>query len=478
MHPFRFLHAADLHLDSPFKGLAELPHAVRARIRESTFAALRRLVELAVAERVAFVVISGDVYDTADRSLRAQLRFQQAAAELAEHGIALLVAHGNHDPSSGAKASLAWPETVHFFRSDMVETVACRDSDGRVVAEVSGISYAKAAVTDDLSALFPQPDGAVYAIGVLHTNVDGNGEHGNYAPSARARLVRSGHSYWALGHIHTRSVLHEEPFVVYPGNTQGRSVKETGDKGCYIVDVGADGSAELSFRSTAAVVWERRYVRIDGLRSEQELQERLEAEMAALLEQSSGRPVVVRLTLTGRGPLHAALRRGGHEGGYAQELVAALREQQAAAAEREGEPFVWIESCRIQTGADLPMEQLLEQDSFVGDLLRLSERLMTEQAELLDFARGALAPMVGHLRAGKLLPLDDAETLRGWLAAARELALDELMSGDMSADERLYSLSPDEASERDGTAGASGRDGTGAAAAAALDEQSGGGRAG
>lgn len=77
MIPFRFLHAADLHLDSRFVGLAQLPQAVRSYLRESTFAALGRLVGVAVEEEVDFVVISGDVYDITDASLQGQLRFRR-----------------------------------------------------------------------------------------------------------------------------------------------------------------------------------------------------------------------------------------------------------------------------------------------------------------------------------------------------------------------------------------------------------------
>jgi exonuclease SbcD len=115
LRPFRFLHAADLHLDSPFKGLTDLPPIIRRFIRESTFLALTNMVQVAKREQVDFVIISGDVYDLSDRSLRAQLRFQQAMISLADAGIHVYVIHGNHDSMDGARARLDWPSLVHVF---------------------------------------------------------------------------------------------------------------------------------------------------------------------------------------------------------------------------------------------------------------------------------------------------------------------------------------------------------------------------
>ena len=134
MRPFRFLHAADLHLDSPFKGLTSLPSVIRDYIRESTFIALTRMVQIAIEQRVDFVVISGDVYDLSDRSLRAQLRFQQAMISLSEAGIHVYIIHGNHDSEDGARARLDWPPHVHVFGSDEVSTLPYTDSDGHIIS--------------------------------------------------------------------------------------------------------------------------------------------------------------------------------------------------------------------------------------------------------------------------------------------------------------------------------------------------------
>ncbi len=418
MRALKFIHAADLHLDSPFKGVNSLPQAIRDRIRESTFTALSRLVNIAVQEAVDFVLVSGDVYDLSDRSLRAQLRFLQAAERLAEHGIRLFVIHGNHDPLSGARAKLNWPDLVHTFGSRQVETVTVSNRAGEPIATVSGISYEQSATTDNLAAQFPSPDPNLYAIAMLHTNVDGDEGHDNYAPCSREQLLRAGYDYWALGHVHNRRVLSESPHIVYPGNIQGRSARETGAKGCYLVEVDEQGHATLSFRRTDTIEWTHQTVSIQGWSKEYELKEGLEQAMQRSQQEAEGSPVMLRLSLTGRGSLHQLL----HNGAMLSELIDELRELGQA-----HENFVWIASCKLETGAELPLELLFEQESLVGDLLRMSDDLLADEARLLTFCREACAPLLGHAKAARLLQDMDPALWKQQLLQARELAAEELL---------------------------------------------------
>lgn len=245
MIPFRFLHAADLHLDSRFAGLSHLPQDIRSYLRESTFAALGRLVGVAILQKVDFVVISGDVYDVSEASLQGQLRFREALEELGRHGIQVFLIHGNHDPLDGPRLSSAPPAHVTVFGGSEPEHVtARRREDGREVAVVSGISYPTSKVTENTALRFSrQPGSSLFHIALLHGNVDGDLQHETYSPCTRKDLIGRGYDYWALGHIHKRSILHEHPPIVYPGNIQGRSIKETGPKGCYTVDVSAEGES-------------------------------------------------------------------------------------------------------------------------------------------------------------------------------------------------------------------------------------------
>ena len=425
MKAFRFMHAADLHLDSPYKGLSGLPAVIVDRLRGSSFAALTRMVTLAIEQRVDFVIVSGDVYDLADRSLRAQLRFQQAAKLLADHHIPLLVIHGNHDPLQSERASLAWPESVVFFGGDAVETVTITDRTGDKLATVSGVSYKKAATTDNWAIRFPKPEPGLYAIAMLHTNVDGDAGHDNYAPCTKEQLLQAGYQYWALGHIHSRHVLHEAPYIVYPGNIQGRNSKETGAKGCYIVDVDEQGHSKLTFHETADVRWELREIAITNMSTEQELKDGIEADLAELAAEWPDQSIVVRLVLTGRGPLHRSL----HRGTMLAELIDELRREQAAIAELGGKKsaFVWIESCQLQTGAELEWDRLLVQESFIGDLLRLAEHIGDNEDVFAQFCSEALAPLLANPKAAKLVQEMSTARLREWLAAARQLAVEELL---------------------------------------------------
>ncbi|NRF92801.1 metallophosphoesterase [Paenibacillus frigoriresistens] len=420
MKRLRFMHAADLHLDSPFKGMSALPERVRERIRESTFEALKELVALAIHEQVDFVLISGDVYDLSDRSLRAQIRFQKALEQLAEQGIPTYIIHGNHDPEDGRAAKLDWPAAVHFFACDQVETISVEKPHRGVIAQIHGISYRSSAVTENLAVKFRAGQENVCQIGLLHTNVDGDPGHDNYAPCSKQDLLEAGMSYWALGHVHTRSVLHQQPAIVYPGNLQGRSIRETGPRGCYIVDMGEDGRAETTFHALDQVRWFLERLSVAGIQTEQELKDRLGEQLERIRAEADGRAAVVRLVLEGRSAVHGLLRKGR----ALQELTAELRED-----EDERSRFVWVESIEDRTASELDLEALQQDKSFLGDLLRYSAALQGDDEALALFASEALAALQSLPQAVGYPAAAEPERLREWLRAAQELAAD-LLSAD------------------------------------------------
>ncbi|MDF2668579.1 MAG: repair exonuclease [Paenibacillus sp.] len=419
MRAFRFLHAADLHLDSPFKGLSSLPETIRETIRESTFTALWNLIDLAIVEQVDFVVFAGDIYDGADRSLRAQLRFQRAVERLAERGIASYVVHGNHDPDDGRKARLVWPDKVRFFSSKEVEWAAVENRQGQMTAQVHGISFASSAVKDNLAALYKVNRQDVFNIGLLHGNIDGDEAHDNYAPCTLRQLIGSGFQYWALGHIHSRRVLSEAPWVVYPGNIQGRSVREVGPRGCYIVDVSENGQARLQFHAIDQVRWFVQKVSIEGLTTEQQLRDELAHALEGCGEQAEGRSAVVRLVVEGKGQLHRVLQ----SGNALQELGFEFREEQQRRLGGEPLNWVWLESIQLRTGLKLDRQQLLLQDGFLSDLLASTSALMENESELRAYCIQALEALLSHAKAGKLLAELLEDEKGDWLRAAEELAL-------------------------------------------------------
>jgi DNA repair protein SbcD/Mre11 len=415
--PFTFVHAADLHLDSPFKGLAKVPDVIRERLRESTFVAFRRLVDLVKRENVDFVVLAGDLYDAADRSLRSQLRLQRGLEELTANGIQVFVVHGNHDPESGRQAKLDWPEHVHIFRSGAVECRPAYTRSGDLAAHVYGISYPTSAVTDNLALRFKKKDGAPFHLALLHANVDGSAGHDNYAPCKLDELTASGFQYWALGHIHDRRVLHEYPHVVYPGNLQGRSIRETGAKGTYIVSVSDTGSVEMSFKDIADVLWQEIRVSIEGIEREQELKSRLMQAVEAVRQESGGRPAIVRIRMEGRGILHERLL----QPTVVEEWLEELKEW--LGAPEEADAWVWPESITVRTGGLSKLEDAATEEGFLGELLRqgLVACADAEQSKML--LEDALDRLRNNPKIRDWLERCSPEQRAEWIRQAMELSV-------------------------------------------------------
>lgn len=420
--PFRFIHAADLHLDSPFRGLSKAPEAVRAKLEESAFAAMRQLTETAIRERADFIVLAGDLFDAADRSLRAQLRLAREWETLAEHGIAVYVIHGNHDHLGGARAELKLPGTVHIFGADQIGYRPAYRRDGELAAFVYGISYGARAVTDNMAARYRVVPGAPFHIAMLHGNVNGDSRHDPYAPCSLEELTSAGFHYWALGHIHHRGVLHQYPHIVYPGNTQGRNPRETGPKGCFVVDVSATGAVDLTFVPLDVVRWLEAPVPIDGIETEHELLLQLDAAAARLEQEADGRSAMIRLGLVGRGALHRRLSD--------PNVIAALLGQLQETREESGERFAWIYALEAGTEAELRWDEITAEDSFAGELSRLSERLAADREAWREFASEAVQAMTGHPKLGKLMCSKWDEPPERWLARAREHTLGLIAGGD------------------------------------------------
>lgn len=432
MIPFRFLHAADLHLDSRFAGLSHLPSAIRSILRESTFAALGRLVGVAVDEKVDFVVISGDIYDVSDSSLQGQLRFQEALQELGRHGIAVFLIHGNHDPLDGPRLASIPPAHVTVFGGDTPgHAAARRRSDGREVAIISGLSYPTAKVVENTSQTYNRmPGSELFHIALHHTNVDGDPQHETYAPCTRRDLIDRGYDYWALGHIHTRKILHKQPHIVYPGNIQGRSIKETGPKGCYVVDVDENYGVSLEFHELDIVRWQVREIPIDGMLNEAQWVEAVEQAVEGIRADYPQRMSVVRFRLTGRGSIHRLLT----EKGSTADLLNELQRREGIRAQGQGyQGLVWTEGFSVESGIEIDAERLLQEDSFLGEMLRLVNQTMASGEELESLFRTALAPLMENRELRSWLAGIEEEEKRAWLEQALERGLTLLSDAEASA---------------------------------------------
>ena len=369
----RFIHAADLHLDSPFRGIkAAAPENVAQALYSATFDSYRNIIDLCISEGVDALLVAGDIYDGADRSLRAQQAFIDGLRSLDIAGIRSFVCHGNHDPLDGWEARLSYPDGCHRFGSDFEAVPLFPDEPERAL--VYGISYPTRDVYDNLVSRLGPVDERAFTIGLLHANVGGNTDHALYAPCSLDDLEQSGIAYWALGHVHTRQVLRERaPTVVYPGNPQGRHPNETGARGVYLVEVDDAGSISLDFRPVDTVRWEHTGIDISVLETEQDLLNEIDEAMQSLLDGAEGRSVVARMTLTGRGELNRFLR----QPSAVDDLLAGINDQWA-----ERLPFVWCERIEDETAATIDRDAVRSGEDFLAEVLRTADQIREEPATL------------------------------------------------------------------------------------------------
>ncbi len=408
MHSLRFIHAADLHLDSPFKGLRSLPARLFEKMEESTYTALKRLADTAIREQVDFVVIAGDVFDNENRSLQAQLRFNREMSRVAGEGIGVYVMHGNHDHVSGTMNELSWPENVYFFPPGKVEMLPFY-KEGSLVAGLYGFSYGERSTTENMTHHYRKESGPLYHIGVLHGSEETSEGHSRYAPFKTSDLADKEFDYWALGHIHKRSRLSMYPPVVYPGNLQGRHRKETGDKGFYLVEIQAPGeAAELYFNSACSVKWSTVDLSISRLANVTELTGVLEDSMEE--SRTEGQGVLLDIRFIGDGPLHVELQ----QEGFLEELASVINE-----GEELEESFVWINSWQVETVPNWNREDLAADGHFLGDLIRT--------IDVFDEIEETLAPLYRHKKGRKYLSRPDEMEKRQLLEDAERLLLNELL---------------------------------------------------
>ncbi|MBR0664387.1 DNA repair exonuclease [Roseomonas hellenica] len=399
----KFLHAADIHLDSPLSGLqsrADLPAEI---IQRCTRRAFEAMVSLALEEDVAFMVIAGDLYDGDWKDFSTGLFF---AEQMRRFNRPCFLLRGNHDAHSVITRNLSLPPNVQEFSSHSCQTLPLPE----LGVALHGRSFPNRAVPEDLSAAYRPSVPGMLNIGVLHTSAEDPGEHEVYAPCSVAALALKGYDYWALGHIHARQVLHERPWIVFPGNLQGRHARETGAKGCTLVTVEDRVITSVEHRDVDVLRWAA--MEVDATNSDMAaLSARIQAAAQTAVEAAAGRPLLARLTLIGETRLHGALL------GDPDRLAAECR---AAAMAAGGD--LWTEKVRIRTRLPRSTDAALLaplQDAFMGGL---------DDPELIESLLRDLADLRRRLPAEALLELPgDAEGLRqlaedAWALTAEALS--------------------------------------------------------
>lgn len=346
-----FIHAADLHLDSPFAGMSNIPNRIFKRLKESTFQSAKNMFDLAIDREVDFVLLSGDLFDESNRSLKAQLFLRNQFLQLQSHGIEVFIIYGNHDHLGGEWTPIEWPENVHVFLSSTPSEQAFY-REGQLVASIYGFSYKERAVHENMTPYYEKTTDAPYHIAMLHGTLAGQEGHDAYAPFQLQQLLARDFDYWALGHIHKRALLHEDPKVIYPGNVQGRHIKETGEKGCYVVCLSEDAQ-RAEFMGCSDVIFETVTIDITDTAHMTDLVTLVDKKMSGLKER--GVPHFVKIELTGDAPAYMELT----QLEVLEELMAVLHEQ-----EEDEDLFVWVMSidCRTHEDAVYP------EDSFLTEL--------------------------------------------------------------------------------------------------------------
>ena len=421
---FRFLHAADLHMDTPFTGMRRVDASLVATLRDATTLAFDNLVNAALEHSVAFVVIAGDIYDGPERGVRAQLAFRNGLARLAQAGIPSFVVHGNHDPvEDGWSAVRKWPDRVTVFAPGSVATVPV-ERDGQTLALIHGISYARRNTEENLALCFRRDRAECFQVGVLHCNAGANAAYAPYSPCSVDDLVSAGLDYWALGHVHLRQFLHEgSPWIAYPGNLQGLSPKpsELGAKGALLVDVDDGRVASVDFLPLDVVRFDAFDMDIAGLPDVAGLIDALVASARARAARHDGRTVVLRVSLTGHGVVHQDLRRG-H---VRDQVLLPARTALASATQA-----VWLDAIDDRTSPELNVAVLRGRGDFVADLIETVDSLLATPAEDTDLIASYLNGLPGgDLRrllgiAVDTAPADDE------IRSSLEMALDRVTAAE------------------------------------------------
>ncbi len=377
----RFIHAADIHLDSPLTGLSAYQDAPAQQLRTATREAFTSLVSVAIDEGVDFMVIAGDLYDGDWKDHNTGLYFVAQMGRLKRAGIPVYLLYGNHDASSEMTRKLLLPDNVFVFDTRKASTFVHEE----LKVALHGRGFEKAATTENLAASYPAPVPGMFNIGVLHTALEGNAAHANYAPCSMEELRARGYQYWALGHVHEYAVWPGDVFVVFPGNLQGRNIRETGARGAVMVNVDATGRIEVERLLVDVLRWHRLAVDVSACASFDEVVRAIGGGLEALLlDARPDMPLVVRVVVGGETVAHGELF------GLESQLRAEVLAQVAVL----GHDRLWLEKVKLATRAPVKPATQHDHAEALADLQALLREAETDHA-FLDGLQAELMGLVG-----------------------------------------------------------------------------------
>lgn len=419
---FKFIHAADIHLDSPLRNLAQYDGAPVEALRTATRQALENLVDLAMREQVAFVLIAGDLYDGNWDSTQTGLHFAERMARLREAGISVYLIAGNHDAANKMTHKLRLPDNVRYLSEREPQTIEVADAG----VQIHGQGFARREVLENLVPRYPAAIDGYFNIGMLHTCATGAG-HEPYAPCTLDDLRNKGYDYWALGHIHQREILCEEPLIAFSGNLQGRHIRETGPKGCYLVAVDNARRATAEFRTLDVLRWENCRVDATTCRTGDEVLDAFISEMTRWRQRHEGIPLALRVEICGASPAHSVLAANPPK--WTDEIRNAGNDR--------GDGEVWLEKVQLRTSPERSFDSAQLADGPLGELPALLAELLADEtrlkslsSELSDLERKLPADLKS---AEDALALDDPALLRELVESVGPLLLARLSNEQVDA---------------------------------------------
>jgi DNA repair exonuclease SbcCD nuclease subunit len=414
----KFIHAADIHLDSPLVGLQRYEGAPAEQLRGATRKALSNLVELTLDEVAAFLLLAGDLFDGDWKDYGTGLFFLKEMNRLRDVGVPVIWVAGNHDAVSNVTKSLKLPNEIKQLSHKTPETVLLDD----IGVAIHGQSFSTRAVETDLAAAYPPATTGFFNIGLLHTSVTGREGHATYAPCSLSTLTDKGYDYWALGHVHAREVLSEDPWVVFPGNIQGRNIRETGEKGCSIVTVTGGAVDNVEHRSLDVLRWHLLTVRAKETQKPDDVLDSCEEALTSLYTTHGDTPLAVRIRIMGNCAAHRALLAN------PEHWTAEIR----ALANAGGNGNVWVEKVKFETSQTADTTGV-SNDGPIQGLLSALDNLTPQAAtvaELKTELRDLFAKLPELRERRDFVDLDDAEDVTDLAESVKQILLAELFEGD------------------------------------------------
>lgn len=365
---FRFIHTADIHLDSPLKGLETHEDAPVDEIRGATRRALDNLIDLAIEEEINFVLIAGDLYDGDWKDYNTGLFFVRQMSRLGKAGIKVFIISGNHDAVNQITKTMPLPDNVTLFSHKKPQSVKLDD----IGVMIHGQSYASRAVTENLVLQYPQHNSNNFNIGLLHTSLTGREGHENYAPCTLDDLKSKGYDYWALGHVHKREIVSEDPWILFPGNVQGRHIKETGAKGATLVTVEDGRIIAVEERALDVLRWVICQVDLSECETIDSVYDSIRKAFEQKLDSADGKILALRLVLSGRCAIHAQLFN----------RMAQWAEEFRGIAAGLGD--IWLEKIAYRTSRKVSLKDITIENTPIAGLMQSIDNLELDSDSLFE----------------------------------------------------------------------------------------------